>query len=322
MGKLTWPSFNKGDKFTSDMANNLKIAVNDNDDNTKFQSQLPDGVRTSKSFGNIPAGTDVATLKGNKLNALIEQALFERELPTYTNPSLSVSWNQGGIKFERGTTLSNIIATASLNAGQILNGNGSVFGDMAVDPFDYAFTGAVVENFPAEMVKTIQSSPIPSLKLTSNGFIRCDVDYNSNPNNPQDSYGDEYDLNLNPGSVNDTLNYSVYLKYFAGSAVAKGDLPADGSEARSTSSNSGEDRGTTFQLNVGGKQTAWVAVPSGRSIRVMDNNGIPLNITDSFESESFTLQDAGGDSYPGTLYNLKLDAPYPTGTYNLDVTLL
>ena len=100
---------------------------------SKYKTTISDDVKTASSWGDIPAGTDVATLKDREISSLIDQALFPTVLAYISSQrGLSINNMDTAIK-EVGTSYIDPSIDLVFTQGQINNGDGSVAGVLVGD---------------------------------------------------------------------------------------------------------------------------------------------------------------------------------------------
>lgn len=109
------------------------VATMEDTAGSTYESSIADGVLTAEPWGDIPPGTDVASLKNREISSLIDQALFPTvEAYIGSNRSLTVN-NMSTSTLEVGTTYSDASLDIVFNPGQIRNGDGSLAGQLVGD---------------------------------------------------------------------------------------------------------------------------------------------------------------------------------------------
>lgn len=217
---------------------------------------------------------------------LPEFALPIATITASTNPNTST---------EVGTTLSNILFTASLtqNDGgaatnfRILKDGTDVLNDVSDNDVEQTFT--------------LSKTPI---------IFKSIIDYAQGTNTKTDNFGDTVSNPIEAGSdESGNLFYLGYYPVFYGSTAEK---YITSSEIRNNLTKRLENSGNTFILNTGTiniRYQLWL--PTGKTLdSVIDLDALNAVITSAYVSESITVNDVGGNPINGKLYTMQQDVPY------------
>ncbi|NJB83606.1 hypothetical protein [Wenyingzhuangia aestuarii] len=96
----------------------------------KYTTTIADGILTTSPVGNIPVGTDIATLKEREFSSILDQAFVSTILAFISsNRSLTVN-NMDTATKEAGTSYTDALVDIIFSPGQIKNGDGSTAGNL------------------------------------------------------------------------------------------------------------------------------------------------------------------------------------------------
>lgn len=168
---------------------------------TSYNTLLDDGLTTPNAVGGIVSGTSVASLKTKNLVQIVDDLLFPTVLPSYVNPTISISSTVTGIR-EVGSTYSSVINLSGVKNDAGAYTSMSIFKSVNGDSSTLLFI----------------SSPTP----TSTTPLPSQFGY-TNSNNPNFSYAISTNDNLvvvpTYSSSNSSITYTGFGNYSSGLAL-------------------------------------------------------------------------------------------------------
>ena len=168
---------------------------------TSYNTLLDDSLTTPNSVGGISSGTSVASLKTKNLVQIVDDLLFPTVLPSYVNPTISISSTVTGIR-EVGSTFS-----STINLSGIKNDAGA-YTSMSI------FKS--INGSSSTLLLTATPTPTPSTPLSPQfGY--------TNTNNPNFSYAistfDSLVVVPTYSLTNSTVTYTGFGNYSSGLAL-------------------------------------------------------------------------------------------------------
>lgn len=278
----------------------------------KFRTSLADGTLTPTTVGGIAAGTDVATLKNQPTNTVIQNILFPLVLASITtgkSVSLGMSGTTGNV--EVGTALSNSL-NATFNPGTITNGDGVTTLDLVGAASTYEYSGAGTSN----PTITGASLVISTVAVEGSNAWSVVVNHAGGSGSYTDSEGNTgayLDASRVSGTVNDASISPAITGYFSRFYGATAATPVSSADVRSLPSGVDLDTGNTFTLNTGNSLTKFViCLPPGRTITsVIDTDALSADITSSYVSlGTISVDDPSTASHVYNIYEMNIGAAY------------
>lgn len=272
--------------------------LNSSEDDVLFNSINPDGIVTSSAWGDIPAGTDVSTLRDRAITSLLDQALFATLDPTIAaNLSLSIS-GLNAQSVEVGTAFTPSL-NGTFNQGDIDNGDGSAGPELVGLPNTWRFkypngttsttvvSAALVENHVFGNFNVIKGSNLWSVETDYDAGAGVYLDSKGNPSTILDA------SRVLGTIAKNSANVQGFYGFFYGFGVT----PINTSEVRNGTLvllNS-SDKGTFDFTLLDASTDMWFSIIGAPSYTVtQDPNGLPVDITGLFVDTSFNVEDAVG----------------------------
>lgn len=160
------------------------LQIEQTGDDGVFDPTVPDGTLTVDTIGDIPSGTDAATLRGQPRNSIMTDMLFRTAPPTRTPKSLAVSGLASQV-LEIGSAVA-INLSANFNQGQIFNGNGSTGPTLVGSVINYRF----INPDTTDSVGTSSTYNIPAYEVVEGSQKwTTEVSHNEGTGNYFDSKG-------------------------------------------------------------------------------------------------------------------------------------
>ena len=300
------------------------------EDANTYITDLDDGIASPGI--EVPVGTTVAQIKGKTFSEFVDEYVFPTIEATISyGESGSLPYSGSPSTVEVGTLL-DITLTANFQKGLIQNGDGSSGPDLVGNPSQYEFTGpgiatsvVVVSSNLTEIIDTSNPgfSTVPAVFGAQNWTV--DIDFDAGTGAYFDSKGATA-TNLDASRVagNDVTNSpSITGRYYAFYDV--GSIPVDSAGVRSASNTiflSASNTGS-FTINIpSGTPEVFFSVPAGKTVQVNYVESSNADVTGSFSSNTFNVDDAGGNPVSYDTWSTTIGGGgYPAdATYNVVIS--
>jgi len=252
----------------------------------------------------IPAGTTVLDLKGITFSKFIDDYIFTTVLAYISqNESTLLTFAGASSIVEVGTSI-DVTLTGTFNRGSIENGDNSAGPDLVGTPNQYEFTGPGI----ATSVVITSSNLTEIIDTTNIGFSifaavfgsqrwNVDIDYDIGSGNYYDSKGNlssNLDTDRVAGTSSD-ISPTTTGRYNAFYDV--GIIPINSAEVRSAANTIFLDGSNNGSFNItipASTPEVFFSVPTGKTVQVLYVESSNADVTGSFSSNSFDVNDAGG----------------------------
>lgn len=265
-----------------------------------YDSAETDGLLTTHTWGNIPIGTDVATLRDRSMTSIFDEALFATLDPTIGTPITLVQFTNPitAESLEVGTTISDIGTTFLYDEGEILNGDGSAGPVVSGWPIWWDFyepdNNRVWHTFSTAHQR---NSSYPDFNIVKGSNIwRCEIDYDIGTGLYYDNKGGASNVldaeRAADRIISSTPSKTGYYGFFYGFGAAP--TNSAGVRAGTKVLLNSSDKGT-FNFTLPDAQTTiWFATFGTPSYTVtQDPDGLPIDLTSLFTDDPFNVDDAG-----------------------------
>lgn len=276
-------------------------------------------------------GATVSQMKGMSLSSFIDAYAFPTISPTiasYESSSLSENLD---LNLEVGTSISPIL-TANFSKGSITNGDGSVGPNLVGSPVLYTFTGPGMPS-PVIIVTTALSVILDS---SNTGFTSSILPFGTVNWSVSIAYsqgiGTYYDSKQNASTILDadrvagTSNSnsgSVNGRYYA--FYGSGSIPNNSTEVRASANKTFLNASNNGSFNItipAGTPEVYFSVPTGKTIQVNYIESLNADVTSTFASSTFDVNDAGGSPVSYDTWSTVIGVSgYPTdATYSVVIS--
>jgi len=258
---------------------------------------------TISSPGFNTSGATVSDMKGMTLSNFIDTYAFPTVLASISSQaSLSLVDDAPNI-VEIGTPMS-VSLTASFSKGSITNGNGSSGPSLVGDPIVYIFNGPGIPNsgisVTTSSLSVVLDGSNPSFAqfpATATQNWIATVSHSAGVGLYYDSKNNvSNNLDSSRNSGTETSQTSPFFgRYYAFSG--SNSIPTNSTEVRASvnkdflsSNNTG-----TFDINIpAGVNEVYFSIPAGKNISVLYVESLNADVTSTFASSSFDVNDGGG----------------------------
>ena len=253
----------------------------------------------------IPNGTTVADLKGISFSQFIDTYVFPTVDASITsNESAVLTFSPASGTVEVGTTLNKTL-TATFNRGQIQNGDGSNGPTLVGSPSSFVFTGPGI----ATNVTVNSSNLVEAINTGFAGYDQVEALFGNNIWNVVVNYdGGVGDYTDSKGNVQNQLDGSRIAGFESDDSTAivgryyvffdTGSIPVDSAGVRGATNKQFLSGTNTGSFNITIPQNTpqvFFAVPTGKSIQVNYVESANADVTGTFSSSTFNVNDAGNN---------------------------
>ena len=266
-----------------------------------YNSTLSDTIATVTTFGGIPAGTTVGSLRGQTYSAIFDTLIFPTVPPTLTTQRSVALTGILTTPVEVGTTVTPTLL-ATFNRGRITNGDGVTYTDLVGNANQYVFK---LPNGNTDFTYTTSNS---SQSRVYTGYVTTvgnnnwsvTVNYDAGTTQYYDSKGVSSNI-FNASRVASTVTTSsstvVALRYLWYGMGNPNSHPINTVDVRALSKSflSATNTGVYNIVIPAGTQEFYFYIPSGKTVVVLlvESNA---TITNVFTQDSISVLDAAGVS--------------------------
>lgn len=292
------------DTYGIDSSGNVNVDGSINLNGKEVQKYIPSlssSLAMPNDVGGIPAGTTVGELSGDTVESILNDLLFPTIL-AYIGTSNSVNLSGVSTTIAEVGTAYTPNTTATYNPGQIKNGDDTNGPNLTGDGNFYEF------KLPNG---TSDASISTSGNLQAHTFSSYNITFGSNNWSVTTNYdagtGTYYDNKGNPvtnldtqrvaGSVNDNSSTITGRRYAWWGYGVQYSNPNTSAGVRALPYNqflNASNEGT-FDISIpAGTQEVYFYIPDGKTVLVQYVESSFADVTGSFVSQGFTVNDAGG----------------------------
>lgn len=267
---VSLPVYVPGDNITIDYTDPLNPIISATVPTGIYEGNTPSTIEV----GSLPSGTD---LSGKTYDELLEELFAPYQYPEF------ISVSMGGVptSAEVGTVFSGVKPLS------FTLGNSSNLVPNSVTVEDVTNSSTLVSGASNQSPVSVN---IGSVGINTVWRIQAE--------------------NTRGDTISETTRVSFYLKRFFGSSSSEVGNSVD---ARSLPSSTLDNASTTFTLNTGSANTNfYVVLPSSRSLTSVFDLETNANVTAQYnlKNSSFLVEDAGGNTTPYKLYEMKIAVPF------------
>jgi len=299
------------------------------EDSNTYITDLNDAI---ESPGLNIIGATVADIKGKTFSDFIDIYVFPTVAASISaNESANIVYAGASSTVEVGTTL-DVTLTATFNRGSIQNGDGSSGPLLVGLPNQYEFSGpgisvpvVITSTNLSEILTTANTGMSTVLAIFGSQNWGIDIDYDAGSGTYLDSKGNvANNLDGSRVSGNDTddtpnITGRYYVFYDTGSIVSNSAQVRNSSgKVFLSASNTG-----SFTINIPlNTAEVYFSVPTGKSVQVNYVQSSNADVTGSFASSTFNVDDASGSAVSYDTWRSTIGGGgYPANaTYNVVIS--
>jgi hypothetical protein len=280
---------------------------------SKFTSELTATLTSTESFGSLPENTLLSYYKNKAFSDIFEEALFpEKEAYIQTPNSLSLT----GITestLEVGTSVTSTLISI-YTPGTIYNGDDTSVGNLTGGVTAYELKNIqgdnVINSNASASTNTFSyfTSPFPIIE--GDNSWSSEIDYAAGSETYSSSYGNagtnlSGDIALGTMIITSNIVKGRYKYWY--SVGTEGSSPSSSIAIRSLGNTSLLDENRTASLSIivpAGAASGEISiyVPNGKTIKVLDEANLGINISSEFTNTNVSVEDAGGTLVTYTKY--------------------